>query len=37
MSAKSYTISALAKPFDVSHRTIRFSEENRSRSFEPGW
>ena len=27
MSAKTYTISVLAKEFDVSHRTIRFYEE----------
>lgn len=27
MSTKTYTISALAKEFDVSHRTIRFYEE----------
>jgi DNA-binding transcriptional MerR regulator len=27
MSTKTYTISALAKAFDVSHRTIRFYEE----------
>jgi DNA-binding transcriptional MerR regulator len=27
MSSKTYTISALAKEFDVSHRTIRFYEE----------
>jgi DNA-binding transcriptional MerR regulator len=27
MTAKTYTISALAKEFDISHRTIRFYEE----------